>query len=821
VLLTIERIRTGVLIAGALLIVALGVFLTLGRWRSPFSRRDLPKKLGIDVQQEANGFTQAGFHAGHATFRITASKVEQLKDDRYRLHVVKIEMFDPNGSADRIEGSEFEYDQQTGIAKAAGPVEITLNRPPSQQPGPPKKPAEKANSLPKPVSPTGPAPSADANKIHVRTSGLTFDQNSGVAVTREHVDFDMQQGWGSSMGASYDSENGKLVLDRAVDLNTRRGADPVHLQAGHAEFDRDANLCTLRSVTAQFRNGNARAEQAAIQFRDDGSAQQLDASNGLEMTTATGGKLAAPNGTLQFDDTNQPKHGHLSGGVTIDSKQSDRSLHGTAPTADLQFDQKGFLRQAHLERKVNFISDQQAGASLQVHREWTSPVADLEFRNGGQGQLALDSIHGIEGVAVTSQSQHSDGAASHARLSADDVRGVFAADSALSSMTGLGHARIEQTTETGTEQSTTGDRLEARFRERQPGTPKTGTGENGVAPSEIDRATVIGHVVMFQQPAQKPGAPLPAALEAMGARADYDGATEVLNLTGTPRVENGGLQLTADTIEVARATGDAFAHGNVKATWLGSDAQTPGRQSRSGTGPQVPSLSPQGPSHVIAAEAQIHQQTGEATFRGHARLWQQANSVSAPVIVLDRVRQTLVAQAVSPAEPVRVILLSASTPTPGKTGKSDKPSVVRVRGGDLKYSDAERKAVMQSAGLGEVVTETAYAVTRSSEVELTLLPPGNHAAPDGGQAEVDKMIARGHVVIDAQGRRGTGEQLAYTSQSGDYVLTGTEALPPRMMDPNRGTVTGGALIFNSRDDSVKVEGDGRETTTETTAPKRP
>ena len=67
----------------------------------------------------------------------------------------------------------------------------------------------------------------------------------------------------------------------------------------------------------------------------------------------------------------------------------------------------------------------------------------------------------------------------------------------------------------------------------------------------------------------------------------------------------------------------------------------------------------QGAAHVIAAEAQLRQATGEATFRGQARLWQQANSISAPVIVLDRTRQTLVAHATSAADPVRVVMLSA------------------------------------------------------------------------------------------------------------------------------------------------------------------
>jgi lipopolysaccharide export system protein LptA len=81
------------------------------------------------------------------------------------------------------------------------------------------------------------------------------------------------------------------------------------------------------------------------------------------------------------------------------------------------------------------------------------------------------------------------------------------------------------------------------------------------------------------------------------------------------------------------------------------------------------------------------------------------------------------------------------------------------------------------------------------------------------------MTARGHVTITSQDRKGSGEQLVYSSGTGEYVLTGTAAAPPRMTDPAHGTVSGEALIFNSRDDSVSIEGGGRKTTTETTAPK--
>jgi lipopolysaccharide export system protein LptA len=217
------------------------------------------------------------------------------------------------------------------------------------------------------------------------------------------------------------------------------------------------------------------------------------------------------------------------------------------------------------------------------------------------------------------------------------------------------------------------------------------------------------------------------------------------------------------------------------------------------------------------------------TFTGHARLWQDANSVAGPTIVLDRERQTLVARSGDASEPVEVVLLSAGgkagVPGAGQAagkaaaGKQSGPSVIRVFGGDLMYSDAERKAVMKGGALGAVTAETGTASSTSNEVELVLLPPGNHAGKDGGAAQVDRMTARGHVVVTSEGRRGTGEQLVYTSESEEYVLTGTSATPPRMTDPARGNVTGEALIFNSRDDSVSIEGGGRRTTTETTAPK--
>jgi lipopolysaccharide export system protein LptA len=750
------------------------------------------------------------------------------------LHDVKIELYGEDGSrVDRIEGGEFEYDQQAGTAKATGPVEITLMRPGVAPAIAPKAaPMQAVGEKLKGAPVASVAEEAARGEIHVKTSGLTFDQKSGVATTSQHVDFSMVQAKGSSMGATYDSQKGLLVLDQAVELTTQRGPETIQIHARHGEFERESQLCRLRAVTAGYRGGEATAGDAKIMFRADGSAVRLDAMNGFTLTTATGGRLAAPTGRMDFDEHNQPHHGHLEGGVTMDSVGDiagrRRQMHGTAPTAELEFNAKGHLRHAHLVQGVTMDSEEQSessGQRLRLSRRWRSPVADVEFRDSGHGQIELGAVHGVGGVVVTGESQRGKGPVVPSRLSADQATGLFGSASVLTGLNGAGHASIEETSETGSRQTTRGDRLEAHFASSTEPGAKQGARSGSGTEAQIQSATVEGHVVLVQYPAQKanakPGSPPPGPLRATAGRADYAGAGEWLHLTLNPRVEDGALQLTADKVDVSRASGDAFAHGNVKASWTDVGAERNGQPGRPAGSV---ALGGQGPAHIVAAEAQLRHAvggtTGEATFSGHARLWQQANSITAPVIVLDRERQTLVAHTADAAEPVRAVLMSAAGGAAGKdAGKSNKPSVIRVRGGDLKYSDVERKAVMHSGVLGTVVAETGTATSASNEVEVTLLPVGKNTSKDGGQAQVDHMTARGHVVLTSEGRRGTGEQLVYTSATGEYVLTGTAATPPRMFDPARGTVSGDALIFHGRDDSVSIEGDGRKTKTETTAPK--
>ena len=804
---TIERLRLLVLAAGVLLVVALAAFLAVGKWRNILSGRDLPKKLGKNIVQEASGVTYTEAHGGHVLFRIHASRAEQLQDQHALLHDVQIEFFSKDGRGiDKIAGSDFEYDQASGIGAARGPVQITLTRLPMKQ----------SNSA---------KPPAAAGTVHVETSGLTFDQNSGVLTTAEKVNFTMADGSGSAVGAKYDSQQGYLVLDRAVELTTVRARRKVVLHAAHAEFDRDAQLCLLTGAQTEFKGGQSEAGRAKILFRADGSAQKLDATDGFTLATAGGGNVTAPTGTLVFGAHNEPQSGDLQGGTTLKFMSASRQLQGSAPDAHLDFLPTGTLHLLTLNQGAEIHSETQSGAAehaLNVSRTWASPMAQVIFRPAANGGIEPAELRGSGGVVVTSLARRGNTAPAPARLAADQVTGEFGPGAQLTAITGTGHAAMEQTLADGARQTASGDRIEAQFSPSSDTASKPAGAQGSTA--QIHSAVLKGHVALLQQPARKPGAQAQSPLRAAAGRATYEDLGQRLQLTENPSVDDDGLHLTASTIDVSQQTGQAFARGGVKATWLGAGA--PGSRGGPSAEPAGLALGGQAPAHVIADEAQLSQAGGDAVFRGHARLWQDANSISAPTIVLNRDKQTMVARSRAPSEPVEAVLLgtgqaatqvaSANAPDHGdERAGAGAPAVIRVRGGEFVFIDSTHQAVMKSGTMGQVVAQAGGATCSAREVILLLKPRDGRAQT----AEVERVTASGGVVVASEGRRGTGARLVYSSQTGEYALTGTAAAPPRLTDPTRGTVTGAALIFNSRNDSVSIEGRGRETRTETTAPR--
>jgi lipopolysaccharide export system protein LptA len=281
-----------------------------------------------------------------------------------------------------------------------------------------------------------------------------------------------------------------------------------------------------------------------------------------------------------------------------------------------------------------------------------------------------------------------------------------------------------------------------------------------------------------------------------------------------------------------RKTGNATATGDVKATYH----EVKGQQ---GKGQKNVGFAGTGPVHVVADHARLDHATDVTTFYGkageQARLWQGNDSVSAPVLELSRAHGTLSAHGQGSAPAVNAVFTSSQTnrqtnPQADSVANSKAnakapapaaPSVVRLQSRTLFYAENDHKAVFS----GGVVAQTSSGILHSSFMDLYFSQgpsaakapdqQGSQKSPGAPSESVSKIVARGAVQLEQPGRKGTGEELTYTAADGKFVLTGTGAAPPRLSDQARGVVTGAALIFNDRDDSVVVSGGASNAVTQT------
>src|SRR6185437_1628706 len=127
---SIERLRIWLLVGAGLLVLVIVSFLGYAHYRAHRFLAELPEKLGVDVARETNAFTYSQSVGGRTIYTIHAATAVQHKDGKYTLHDVGIVVYGHNSDrADRIYGSEFEYDQKAQVARAMGEVHLDLQAP--------------------------------------------------------------------------------------------------------------------------------------------------------------------------------------------------------------------------------------------------------------------------------------------------------------------------------------------------------------------------------------------------------------------------------------------------------------------------------------------------------------------------------------------------------------------------------------------------------------------------------------------------------------------------------------------------------------------
>ncbi len=823
---TIERLRLAIVVVAALLLLSILGSILYGRWRIRHAVQDLPVRLGIQIKSTTQGFVLSKSDEGRKLFTLHAARAVSFKTGgRVLLHDVEIDIYNrQNDQADSISGKDFEYDQDNQVVIAQGEAHIVLHPPPSHS----KDPSNEAEQI-----------------IHVTTHGLIFHQKTGEATCNGEVDFQYSKSTGKALGAQYYSKTGQLILQSQVVLTTEMQNRSAVVHAARAVYDRESaqvHMAEPRYLsTGSTGDQHGSASAATVYLRMDGSAERLDAQGSVDIASAAGTGVRASSMRVDLDENNQPQMAHFAGGVQLAQNQPTQQTVGTARDAVVDFDAQGHAKRVTLDRDVDFRQQIDADKS-DLHRRLVAGHLVLHLKSASQhpknakGQNAEAQLQQAEasgGAVFTSQNTVEGHPDQETSLGAQNMQATFASGNQVQHLEGVGQTSIRMVAKNGDIDTSQGDRLTVDF---LTGMPKAGairhSRSDDTNVQSIRMAVQTGNVVLQQVSTTKAGRSGNLAdsqkSTATADRAEYVGATDTLTLSGKPVFRDEELEMTAERFAVERAAGNMVATGSVQTTV----------RERSATGAGG-LLSGNQPTHVVAQRAQVMHDSEQAIFTGHARLWQAANSVEAPVIELSQKMQTLTAYGNgSCTQCVHTAFLGKSVPKPspdaanattskgansGEIAASDAnrgPSIFRVLSQRLLYSDAERKATFSDhveamSPSGNVFADQAEvfltpsnthsqarAAAPSKDAENKTLAHGNNSP----QSSVERIVATGHVVVEQPGRRGTGTRLLYTASDGKFVLTGDGAHPPQVVDSIQGTVTGQVLTFSSQTQAIIVSG---------------
>jgi lipopolysaccharide export system protein LptA len=599
--------------AGAALIVLVvcGIYIR-GILRSKSDVPSAPKPIPSNVQSSASGFSFSKSEGGKTLFTIRAASVEQYKEGgRARLHDVSIVVYGRNQDrSDQIYGADFAYDPVARIVTAEGEVRIALE----------------ADSA-------GGAPAQETrNLIHVKTSGLTFNENTGIAETAAPIEFRLPEASGSAVGAIYDSHGGMLTLKSAVKIDTTAKRKAT-ITGQSAVITKTPSRVVLQSARVEEPPRTISADRVSVFMREDNNIDRVEASGNLHAvkTGPKGFDVTAPLGELRMADANQARSGMLSGGVTFAGK-GENPAEGRAGKILLSFAEENRLSKARAEDAVQ-LKQGPSGKSQALH----AAAVDLSIKDGRKLEKAVTSSGPAEIVLEKGEEKTT--------ITAGKFESTFNEQNRPATLYGTPDAKIVDSEPNKPDRVLTSRELRAKFNDK----------------GELASAELNGNF-HYQEQAQT----------ATAERADYRAGDETIVLSGSPRVIDPTGTLTADTVQLNRNTGDAIAQNNVKTTYVGLKAQ-----------PNGAILGGADPVHVTGTSVTANRATGVARY-ARARLWQGANIVEAPTISFDRTHRSLLAQGGQGGRVASVFV---------QKDKDGKLTPVNVTSDRLSYVDSDHKAV--------------------------------------------------------------------------------------------------------------------------------
>ena len=728
----------------------------------------VPEKMGVEIQQSAQGFTISKSEQGRTLFKLQAGKAVQFKEHGHaELHDVTITIYGRDSSRfDQVYGKDFDYDQQSGDVTGKGEVSIDLQSNPQGASDPDQA-----------------APKELKNPIHLKTTNLVFNQKTGDAWTPALVEFRVPQASGSAVGANYVAKDSILTLKSQVRIVTN-GDTPSIILAQQAILEKSPRQIVLRYPQAQSPEQQGQADAATLFLRQDDTLDHALATGNVRLQSArkrvtskpdptrarsgaveaagkTWLRVSSQNLQVQMKKDSGLDTAVFSGDVHF-STEGPQPAESSAGRAVLSFADGNALTKIHADEWVNLLQHQSSGANAKQDVEVSAPAMDFLVADGNR--LTRAETIGPPQIAFLPVARAAK-PEQQTRVTAGRFIAKFDPLGQLSSVHGEPNARVittlaPQNDAPQPDRVSSSDIIDAWFR------PGTG----------IEALIQQGHFAYSS-----------GTQHAFADRARYTPADQIAVLNGSPRILDAGMATTARVVRLNRATGDGFAEGDVKTTYSDLKPQ-----------PNGALLASSDPVHVTSESMVAHNNAAIASYTGNVRLWQNANVVEAPSIEFHKEQRTVIADSNS-NQKVSTVLIGMD--------KSGKATPVHVTANHLVYSDSERKAHYE----GEVTVQGPDMTVTSDTMDVFFAPAAMGslkgaapAAPQPATTKLDKIIAAGSVLVTQPNRRGAGDRLVYTAPDDKFVLTGG---PPSIFDAEHGRVTGVSLTLFRHDDRVIVEGD--------------
>src|ERR1035437_6585111 len=257
--LPVSRLRRWFALGAILMIAMVAGMYFYARLRVRKAVHDIPAKIGLDIQQTAEGFSISKSVEGRTLFMVSASKAVQFKGGGHaELHDVKIVVYGKDSSRfDRITGDDFEYDPASGNVSAKGTVLIDLEANPEG--------IRHSDQAP---------PEQTSDPIHLETNGLVFNKNTGDASASGKVVFQTPQASGSAMGIEYVAKTGtmNLLSEVVVEVSRPRAAS---LNADHGLISKQPRQIALTGVRLTREGQRLQSDQATFFLRDDNTVERV------------------------------------------------------------------------------------------------------------------------------------------------------------------------------------------------------------------------------------------------------------------------------------------------------------------------------------------------------------------------------------------------------------------------------------------------------------------------------------------------------------------------------------------------------------------